>query len=357
MATVDILLPVRNGLPYVEEAIKSILDQTFNDFKLFVIDDGSTDETAAIARNYARSDSRIRLITPSGNGLIDALNDGLDMATSPLIARMDADDISMPKRLERQVAYLKANPEVIVAGCWIEYIDGEGKSLRKMERYPTSPTDVERQLFSNSNPIAHPTVMMRRDLVRAVGGYRRPLKAAEDYDLWLRLAETGKLANLPEALLRYRLHPDQVSAEQRLAQSFASELAFICSEERRAGRPDPVENSEGAVSWLSPYSADNVGVIKDLCDRFAAMGDIIQTKKCQKDLLHSANSQMAHFRLSMSINHRLYADVAAKIAVQAIHNSAPLIALRAIFIGSCRSTFRFWKMALKYYFYRTSIIQ
>lgn len=357
MTTLDVLLPVKNGMPYIEEAIKSILEQTFDDFTLFVIDDGSSDETAAVVAKFAYSDSRIKPIDFNGEGLIDALNSGLDGSTSPFIARMDADDISMPTRFERQVSYLQAHPDVIVVGSWTELIDQKGNLLNTTTKYPTSPNDLQQQLFSNMNPLAHPTIMMRSDEVKALGGYRKPLKAAEDFDLWLRVAETGKLANLPEPLLRYRIHPDQVSASQRLAQSFASELAFICSEERRADRTDPVKGVSGAVGWHERAFLDGIPAVTDLCDRYAAMGDVFQTTPCQKDLLYSALAQIARCRPSMSINHRLYAEVSAKIAVQALRNRAPIIALAAFFIGSSKNIGRFLKMIVKHFSDPYSTIQ
>ena len=349
MTSLDVLLPVKNGIPYIEEAIKSILDQTFSDFNLFVIDDGSSDETAAVVGKFADSDSRIRLIDFQGEGLIDALNNGLALSKSPLIARMDADDISMPMRFERQVSYLQAHPEVVVVGSWTKIINHEGNLLNTMEKYPTSPTELQRRLFSNENPLAHPTVMMRSDKIKALGGYRKPLKAAEDYDLWLRVAETGKLANVPEPLLWYRIHPGQVSAAHRLAQSFASELAFICSNERRAGRADPVNGLGGAVSWHERASLGITPAVTDLCNRFTIMADLFQAQRCKKDLLLSALAQVANYHNSMSINHRLYADVSAKIAMQALRSRAPIIALCAFCIGSNKNIRRFSRTALKFF--------
>lgn len=356
MAALDVLLPVKNGMPYIEGAIESILQQTFGDFTLFVIDDGSSDETATVVANFAHGDSRLRLIDFNGDGLIDALNRGLELSTSPFVARMDADDISMPTRFERQLSYLQTHPDVVVVGCWTRHIDQGGELLNTTTKYPTSPNDLERQLFSNKNPLAHPTVMMRSDKVKALGGYRKPLKAAEDFDLWLRVAEAGKLANLPEPLLRYRIHPGQVSAAQRLTQSFASELAFICSEERRANRIDPVKGLSGTVSWSERAFLGDVPAIMDLCDRFAAIKDVFQATPCDKDLLYSALAQIAKFHLSMSINHRLYADVSAKIAVQALRNHAPKIALRAFFIGLSKNIGRFLKTAKQNFSDHYSII-
>lgn len=356
MTALDVVLPVKNGLPYLEEAIESIRAQTFDDFALFVIDDGSSDETASLVASLADRDSRIKPIDCAGEGLIDALNQGLTLSSSPFIARMDADDISMPTRFEKQISYLRAHTDVDVVGCWTELIDKRGNLLDAIEKYPPSPTEIRRQLLSNKNPLAHPTVMMRSDRVKTLGGYRKPLKAAEDFDLWLRMAETGELANIAEPLLKYRLHPDQVSAKQRLAQSFASELAFICSEERRAARKDPVMFLSDTATWHKRDFHGGTPAVTDLCDRFTVMSDVLQSAPCQRDLLHSALAHIARFHISMSINHRLYADVSAMIAVQALRSGALIMAVRAFRVGSMQSMRRFLKMLLKNLLYPSTTI-
>lgn len=348
MTTLDVLLPVKDGMPYIKDSIESILAQTFDDFLLFIIDDGSTDQTKAVIAEFANNDPRINLIDFEGKGLIDALNAGLERSTSPFIARMDADDISIPIRFERQISYLQTHPDVDVVGSWTDLIDQRGYLLDTITRYPTSPRDIRQHLFANKNPLAHPTIMMRGDKVKALGGYRSPLKAAEDFDLWLRMAETGDLANLPEPLLRYRIHPDQVSAAQRLAQCFASELAFICSEERRADRTDPTNNLNRAANWQERGLLGDAPAVTDLCHRFIAMKDVFQASSCQRDRLDAALAQIARSRLVMTINHRLYADVSAKIAVQALYCGEFTIVFRAFFIGLSKNMGRFMKMSLKY---------
>lgn len=349
MTVLDVLLPVKNGMPYIRDSIESILSQTFSDFDLFVIDDGSADETRTVVAELAKIDTRIKKVDCAGSGLIDALNQGLELSTSQFIARMDADDISMPTRFERQISYLQSHADVDVVGSWTELIDQAGRSLDMTTRYPISPNEVRQQLFSNRNPLAHPTVMMRSGIVKALGGYRMPLKAAEDFDLWLRVAESGNLANLPEPLLRYRIHPDQVSAAKRMAQSFSSELAFICSEERRADRTDPANSLSKAATWQEGELLSGTPAVTDLCHRFAAMTDVFQTSLCQKERLRFALAQIAQSRLSMAINHRLYADISARIAVQALQIGALTIAFRALFIGLNKNMRRFIKTSLRYF--------
>lgn len=348
MAALDVLLPVKDGMPYLEEAIKSVLGQTFSDFTLLVIDDGSSDQTAEVVTAFAESDSRVNLVSCDGSGLIDALNQGLNLSTSPFIARMDADDVSMPARFERQISYLRTHSDVDVVGCWTELIDQKGQLLGTITEYPGSPTELLHDLFSNKNPLAHPTVMMRGDKVKTLGGYRKALEAAEDFDLWLRVAETGKLANLAEPLLRYRLHPGQVSARRRLAQSFASELAFICSEERRANKTDPVMQMNMAASWQERIFHSETPAVTSLCDRFSIMSEVIETGRYQKDLLRSTLAHIAEIRPSMAINHRLYADVSAMITIRALRRGALAMAFQAFAIGSKKNIRRFLKMSMTY---------
>lgn len=347
MTDLDVLFPVKNGIPYVEAAIESILSQSFGDFRLLVIDDGSEDDTPALVAKLAASDSRIVLVPSEGSGLIDALNQGLARSTSPFLARMDSDDVAMPSRFEKQLSYLRRHPEIDVLGGWVQLIDKNGGTLASVTEYPTSPGDLKRRLFANCNPLVHPTVMMRTDTVKRLGGYRTAMKAAEDFDLWLRVAESGELANLPEILVRYRIHPGQVSAAQRLAQSFASELAFRCSEERRSGNVDPIDNANETESWPQTVGMRGTPALKDLCDRFDAIGEVIHRSSCPGDVLRVAVEHMEVFRQSMTINHRLYADVSAAIAAQALRSGEFSVAVRALAIGSRQNMGRFIRTSLR----------
>jgi glycosyltransferase involved in cell wall biosynthesis len=199
-----VLLPVYNGQEYIGESIASILCQSLEDFELLVVDDGSIDQTAAIVG--AISDPRLRYLRQAENrGLIEALNYGLERISTPYTARMDADDIAHPDRLARQEAFLEAHPEIGVVGSAITLMGDE-----TLQKYPVSDSRIRVEMLFNS-PFAHPSVMYRTDLVRAVG-YDARCAHAEDFKLWADLAARTKFANLSEPLVRYRLHPGQISS-------------------------------------------------------------------------------------------------------------------------------------------------
>ncbi len=233
---VSVVLPVRDGATHLEAAVASILNGTFRSLELLMVDDGSRDATPTIMERLARSDRRVRMLTGPRRGLVAALNEGLREARAPLVARMDADDVAAPDRLTRQVAVLDASPGVVLVGSAIQVI-GPAGARRRLVRYPTAPNAI-RAALAHANPIAHPTVVLRRDAALDAGGYRPAFDGAEDYDLWLRLAELHDLVNLPDALLNYREHAGQ-SVWRGLEQRLLAELgAQAAAARRRSGVPD-----------------------------------------------------------------------------------------------------------------------
>lgn len=204
---VTVLLPVRDGLPHLRDAVASVLAQTHRDLELLVLDDGSTDGTGAWLDGLR--DSRVRVLHREGRGLVAALNDGLGEARHELVARMDADDLSAPDRLERQCAHLLAHPHVAAAGSCFHVIDEEGAVVG--EAHTAAHTAYLRRLMYARNDFAHGSMMLRRSAVLAVGGYR-DVGPCEDYDLWVRLLSGYDLANLPDLLYSYRLSETGVSA-------------------------------------------------------------------------------------------------------------------------------------------------
>lgn len=237
--SVSVILPVKNGSPYIEAAIASILTQTFSDFELLIVDDSSRDDTIAIARRACAADPRVRILTNPGTGLVDALNFAIGAARARFIARMDADDIALPQRLERQHSFIAAHPEVAVVGAQARFIDEQGALTSKATALPQSHEAIARTLLRYCC-LCHPTVLMRADALKRVGGYRAQVPAAEDLDLWLRIAEYGRLINLPEPLLLYRVHAGQVSQAKVWTQRLSRNLAIISAQERRAGKLDPL---------------------------------------------------------------------------------------------------------------------
>ena len=234
MPRVSVLLPVYNGESYLARAIDSVLQQTFENFELLVLDDGSTDGSQAIARAAAARDARIRVIAGEHRGLVDGLNSAANMAAGELLARMDADDISLPDRFAKQVSYLDAHPEVCAVGCPAMRIDPDGLPISSWP-VPESHEEIDAQHMTGlGGGILQPSVMMRKSSFLQVGGYRAEFKyGAEDYDLFLRMAEIGKLANLPEILLQYRLHLKSVTVRRHEEQLPAARRALEDAKLRR----------------------------------------------------------------------------------------------------------------------------
>ena len=235
---ISVVLPVYNAEAYVSEAVESILAQSFTDFELIAINDGSTDGSGAILRELAARDTRIVLVERPNDGLVSALNEGIESARAEFIARMDADDVAMPERFALQHARMVKEPELAVLGSLIRWMDRAGNII-ELANQPLTPKAIARCLEQGC-PVAHPTVMMRRGAVLKVGGYRKAFPHAEDYDLWLRMSDLGyAIANLPQPLLNYREHGANVSAVHRQAQMRSVILAHFAHRVRKAGLPDP----------------------------------------------------------------------------------------------------------------------
>lgn len=216
---ISVIMAVYNAQPYLAQAIQSILTQTFTDFEFIIIDDGSTDGSSDVLAQTAAVDSRLIIVRQENAGLTRACQIGVNMAKGTYIARMDTDDVAFPDRFARQVAALTADPTIVALGTQVQLIDTEGRALKVMQA-PLSHQEIDRQHISGKGQsrICHPTVMMRTDAVRQVGNYNVKFQTSQDIDLFLRLAEIGKVANLPEALLSYRQHAASVGYAKRARQ-------------------------------------------------------------------------------------------------------------------------------------------
>ncbi len=216
---ISVILPVYNCEKYVYEAVQSVLNQTYTDFELLIIDDCSTDQTVSIIKSF--SDERIQLIIKEKNsGYTDSLNYGITIAKGAFIARMDGDDICLPNRFQKQIEAMNANKEVILCGTGIQIIDSD-----RVLKHPTNHDDIKVKLCF-SNTFFHPTVMFRKEAFADLN-YNREFEPAEDYDLWTRLVFKGKLMNSDEVLLQYRVHSNQISNYKNEVQKNASAIAQL----------------------------------------------------------------------------------------------------------------------------------
>jgi len=218
-------MAVYNGEKYLREAINSILNQTFTDFEFIIVDDGSTDGTPKILKEYAKQYKCIRLIWNTCNlGLTRSLNKGLSLACGTYIARQDADDISLPERLALQVCFLENHPEIGVVGTWVALLDKEGRETDIIKK-PSSPVLVKWSLLFG-NCLAHTSVMIRRSLLEGGERYRPEILYAQDYELWARLSGKTLLTNLPKVLCLIRLHEQRISAQHFELQKKSGQLVM-----------------------------------------------------------------------------------------------------------------------------------
>jgi len=203
---VSVVMPVYDAQAYLGLALDSILAQTFSDFELIAVDDGSRDSSLAILERHAARDPRLRVIARPHAGVVATRNVALAEARANWVAVMDADDVAHPERLARQVAHLRSHPEVLALGAGVEIIDPDGWPIRRL-KVPLDHAAIDAALMrGRGEALVHPVVMFRRDAMLAAAGYREGCDSVEDLDLYLRLAERGHLANLPETLLQYRHH-------------------------------------------------------------------------------------------------------------------------------------------------------
>lgn len=212
---VSVAMPVFNAAATVREAIESIRAQTLENWELVIVDDGSTDGTEDLLRDFAHEDDRIRVLHRAHRGIVAAANEAILEARCDLVARMDADDVSLPERLAEQVAVARARPDVAVVGCLIECFPRDTMT-DGMARYESwlnelvEAEDIAREIFVES-PLVNPSVLMRREVVRSLGGYREG-PFPEDYDLWLRLHGSGhRMVKVPKVLYRWRDSSDRMT--------------------------------------------------------------------------------------------------------------------------------------------------
>jgi len=238
---ISVILTAYNAEQYLVEAVESVLQQTHTNFELLLVNDGSVDDTASIIDAFGKQDNRVRVIHHPNWGMGASLNHAIEQSSFDWIARMDADDVMLSNRLERQVHFINENPDVDVAATLVHMIDAESNI-----KWSTTSELTERDVFRRyvrENRIVHiyhPTVLMRKSIVQAVGGYRQQFWSADDMDLWNRVAEAGGLILVqPEHLLKYRVHSGSASIADARGQMEKRDWVMRCTVCRRQGLPEP----------------------------------------------------------------------------------------------------------------------
>ncbi len=230
---------VYNGTVYLDEALDSIRQQTLADIEIIVVDDGSTDGTPAIIARHAAEDARIRVTTIEHQGPAGARNVGLRLARTRYVALMDADDIAMPERLAVQAAFLERNPDVAALGASAWHIGPHGRRISVSDAGPVSRDELANlRAAGKAVFLIAPTVMLDRDAVLAIGGFRPAMVPAEDIDLWTRLAETRVVLSLRDRLLQYRVHAGSISTRRFFDQMQRFALVEENARRRRAGQEE-----------------------------------------------------------------------------------------------------------------------
>lgn len=267
---VSVMLPVFNSEAHLAQAIDSILNQSYVDFEVIAVDDGSTDWSPAILERYERTDRRMRVFRRPRSGISETLNFAGRQSRGGFLARMDSDDVSLPQRFAEQLDFLSDRPECVAVGTQVYQIDAGGARIAPLPVCVTHSEIEEQLLEGRGTAIVHPSVMIRRADFEAVGGYDSRFDGSEDLDLYLRLAERGVLANLANVLLLYRRHSASVTALSRLDEVQRRKRHIIREAHRRRGIPNaevrlreffhPTTEAELYLMWA--YSAFQAGNYK-----------------------------------------------------------------------------------------------
>lgn len=233
---VSVLMSVYNDARYVGETVESILRQTFTDFEFIIINDGSTDGTKEVIESFR--DPRIILVNRENKGLTKSLNEGIKLSRGQYIARQDADDISLPHRLEKQVTYMDDNPEVAVLGSSFRLINVKGKKIKDYH-YPTTHDEIKKCLFAFQSAFPHTSVIFRKDKVQELGEYNERFVRSQDYDLWLRVCQRFEVASLSEPLVCLRFREDSISfSGKEVEQLKYGMMILVCAWRREKGLSD-----------------------------------------------------------------------------------------------------------------------
>jgi glycosyltransferase involved in cell wall biosynthesis len=242
--SITVLMSVFNSARWLSEAIESVLNQTFRDFEFIIVDDGSTDNSYKIIKQYQSLDPRIIIISKPNTGLADSLNQGIMKARGKWIARLDADDICETTRLEKQIERAQSNSKLVFIGTGATIIDEFGRKL-KTYTYPENHIFLQKNLRTARKFPPHSSAMYKTSVFKKLGGYRGRISLAEDADLWLRLSEIGQLTCLNGPYVQIRTHTGQIThTENGMRQQLDARLATVASWVRHFGFPDPIAANE-----------------------------------------------------------------------------------------------------------------
>jgi glycosyltransferase involved in cell wall biosynthesis len=308
---ITVLMSCYNAARWLDESVNSVLKQTFTDFEFIIVDDGSRDSTPEILRKFAEADRRIHVISKANTGCPDSLNAGIQKARGEWIARLDADDICEPARLEKQWELAKKSPKVVYIGTGHMAIDQHGNPV-KVYRYPAHHASLLSHLLSAQRFPSHSSAFYRTRTVQSLGGYRTRIHRAEDHDLWLRLSEAGDLTCLAAPLVRVRRHPDQLSNEE-------------------AGRPQWVDSRVATTSYWLRHSGC-LDPVSDDETRFHAFRAFIEERLEEEDLFANEVFRSKLIRVSYG-SANFPAGVFKAMAVSLQHPAIALRLIRQILIG------------------------
>lgn len=262
---VSVLMAAYNTESFIEDAVRSIFNQSLESFELIVIDDGSSDRTHEILSDLSHEDSRLSVYSRPNRGIVATRNELLSYANAELLAWADSDDISEPERLKKQTEYFEVYPDLVSLGCSVLDIDTNGRPI-SIVTFP-GLLDIDKHLHSPVTDSPFCASMMRTQVVRDLGGFREPFPIGEDFDLFLRLIEVGEVRNLKDVLCRYRQHPKSISSTSQLGSDWMAFFELIhgfAMERRRTGK-DPIQRGESVepVEISSrPSNLDSSGAIQ-----------------------------------------------------------------------------------------------
>ena len=326
----SVVMTVLNGERFLREAIDSILSQTFSDFEFIIINDGSTDGTAAILDSYARSDSRVRVYHGEHKGRVESLNRGCGLAQGKYIALMDADDVSTPDRLERQIGFLESHEKVGLLGGAFEGIDDQGRWVF-LEQLPLEDEPIRAAFRSFSFPICQPAVLMRKQAFDATGGYRAQFLNGEDYDLFYRIIERWRVANLPDVVLRKRIHSNQFSVGH-LRQSILSLLAshaMSVAGQRGAVEP-PCEVAVISEGFLEKLGVSRTSIQEALVSAYAFYIDYM-SRASQDDEVLRLVEELIDLSRTCPVNKSVLSNAMLRAARIHYRRGSPVRAL--VYVG------------------------